>query len=94
LTIVQQYGIIVSVDNHWITSKGITMKRTKGEHTIALSLDSEEALREFSQTMASIGVGVFKADALDREWYGRAPKNSYVLRTLQFQGKAKEQLVS
>ena len=56
-------------------------KKTK--HQISIVFDSFEELEKFSTAIAdAMRIGVYKADALDPEFGGATPKNSYVLRSI------------
>jgi hypothetical protein len=52
------------------------------KYLLAVSVDSYEVVQELARSLESVGIGVFKASAIDKEFYGHAPKNSYVLRSL------------
>lgn len=51
-------------------------------YTVAVSFSRLKDLLEFAQLIAGSNVGVYQADALDREFGGRGGGNRFVLRSL------------
>lgn len=49
-------------------------------YMVVLNFERLEQLRAVAQSMALGGLAVYQADGLDREYGGRAPQNSFVIR--------------
>lgn len=58
---------------------------------VVLNFERLEQLRAVAQSMALGGLAIYQADGLDREYGGRAPQNSFVVRgENQITGKSEE----
>lgn len=59
--------------------------------SVVVSYERLEDLREFARRLEGAGLGIYRADGLDREFGGHAPQNSFVVRGLtQTTGKPEE----
>lgn len=63
--------------------------------TLAIRFTRLEQLVAVARALAPVGYAVYKADVLDPEFKGRAPKNSFVLRDPEsLHGKPEEWRIS
>lgn len=58
--------------------------------TIAVRFDRLSQMKEFANALGYIGVGIYRADALDPEYGGVPRQNSFVLRTVAGGNKPEE----
>ena len=58
--------------------------------TVAVSFSRLQDMKDFGRALSHIGVGIYKADALDPEWGGHANKNKFVLRVVDSPSKPEE----
>lgn len=54
--------------------------------SVVIKYDRLDGLRRLAEQLEHAGLGIFRADGLDREWGGVARGNSFVIRSLSATG--------